>query len=83
MFWQFLSAGMEYQYAGISHSGMLPVSAYLGSQLWEMPLRTQNIRDIHRVMKGELREEIFACRRARGRALWQEKQGTVTGEGKI
>lgn len=35
------------------------------------------------MMRGELREEIFACQGACGRALVQVEQGIVTEEGKI
>ncbi|WP_289284478.1 hypothetical protein [Parablautia intestinalis] len=36
-----------------------------------------------KVMRGELRGEIFACLRINGKALIQVEQGIVTEEGKI
>ena len=36
-----------------------------------------------KMMRGELRGEIFACLRAGGRAFRQVEQGIVTEEGKI
>ena len=35
------------------------------------------------MMRGELREEVFACLRDGGRAFRQVEQGIVTEEGKI
>lgn len=36
-----------------------------------------------KVMRGELRREIFACLRVNGKALIQVEQGIVAEEGKI
>ena len=36
-----------------------------------------------KMMRGELRGEIFACLRVSGRTLMQVEQGIVTEEGKI
>ena len=80
----FISAGTAYQYAGISFMLFLFVRFSVGNQPWEIPLRTQNIRNISiEMMRGELRGEICACLRAGGRAFRQVEQGIVTEEGKI
>lgn len=36
-----------------------------------------------KMMRGELRGDIFVCKKAGGRALMQVEQGIVTEEGKI
>lgn len=46
-------------------------------------VRTQNIRDTYRVMRGELREEIFACREVGDSTFMWLIQGNVAGEGKV
>lgn len=45
----------------------------------KIPLRTKISGTPVKVMRGELREEIFAC----SEGLAQEKQGIVVEEGKI